>query len=176
MKTLQRLIGPALWSAAAIILSIALAACGDASDDTLVAPPPLVAPVATATTVPTTVAAPQATATAVATPTVAPAPRQVAAETPTSVPMNTEVERLSAKGMELLTRFTEDFSPRESGTDGERAAAEFIKGYLEDLGYDVEFQAVEAEHLPWGAEFISLIGTAGRNCAVYRFRGRHTAM
>ena len=62
------------------------------------------------------------------------------------------------KGMELLTRFTEDYSPRESGTDGERAAAEFIKGYLEDLGYDVEFQAVEAEHLPWGAEFISLIG------------------
>ena len=158
MKTLQRLIRTALWGAAAIAMSIALAACGDAPDDIPAAPQPTAAPVATATTVPPTIAAPRATPTVVPTPTVAPAPQQAAADTPTPVPTNAEAERLSAKGMELLTRFTDDYSPRESGTNGERAAAEFIKGYLEDLGYDVEFQAVEAEHLPWGAEFISLIG------------------
>ena len=158
MKTLQRLIRPVLWSAAAIALVIALAACGDAPNDAPDAAQPTAVPVATATAVPPTIAAPQATATAAPAPTVAPAPRQAAVETPTSVPTSAEVERLSVKGMELLTRFTEDYSPRESGTDGERAAAEFIKGYLEDLGYDVEFQAVDDEHLPWDAEFISLIG------------------
>ena len=62
------------------------------------------------------------------------------------------------KGMELLTMFTEDYSPRESGSDAELAAAEFIKGYMEDLGYNVAFQPVEAEHLPWNEEFVSLIG------------------
>ena len=65
---------------------------------------------------------------------------------------------MSAIGFELLTDFTADFSPRESGTDGELAAAEFIGRYLEDMGYVVEFQPVEVEYIPWSEEFVSLIG------------------
>ena len=138
-------------SAMLAVIAVAVAACGDASDDASVASPPTVQPVATATV------APQPAAAREPTPTVAPTPT-VVAETPTPYPPNPEVERLAERGMELLTRFTEEYSPRQSGTDGERAAAEFIGGYLEDLGYRVEYQPVEVEHIPWGDEFVSLAG------------------
>lgn len=129
----------------------AIAACGDASDDASVASPPMVQPVATATAVPQPTPVPEPT------PTVAPTVTAVV-ETATPFLPNAEVERLAEKGMELLTRFTEEYSPRQSGTDGERAAAEFIGEYLEDLGYRVEYQPVEVEHIPWGDEFVSLVG------------------
>ena len=45
--------------------------------------------------------------------------RTVVADTPTPVPTNPEAERLSAIGLELLRDLTADYSPRESGTDGE---------------------------------------------------------
>lgn len=60
--------------------------------------------------------------------------------------------------MEILTKFTEEYSPRESGSDGELAAAEFIKGYMEELGFDAKLQQLEVEHLPWDEEFVSLVG------------------
>ena len=58
----------------------------------------------------------------------------------------------------MLTKFTEDHSPRESGSDGERAAAEFIGAYLEGLGYSIEFQPVEVDYIAWSEDFVSLIG------------------
>ena len=122
--------------------------------------------VTTAPPPPTATALSQATLTAVPTleATVAPqaAPTTVV-DTPTPAPTNPEAERLSAKGMELLTQFTEEYSPRESGSDGERAAAGFIGGYLKDLGYIIEYQPVEAEHIPWNQEFVSLIGDSRTN-------------
>jgi len=60
--------------------------------------------------------------------------------------------------MELLTKFTEDHSPRESGSYDERAAAEFIGAYLEGLGYSIEFQPVEVDYIAWSEDFVSLIG------------------
>ena len=148
---LNRLKQLALGSAMLAVIATVIAACGDAPDDASAASSPTAQPVATAA------AAPQPTAVAEPSPTVAPTATAVV-ETPTPFPPNSEVERLAEKGMELLTRFTEEYSPRQSGTDGERAAAEFIGGYLEDLGYLVEYQPVEVEHIPWGGEFVSLTG------------------
>ena len=148
---LNRLKQLVLGSAILAMIVGVIAACGDASDDADVASPPPVPPVATATAVPQPTAVPEPS------PTVAPTATAIL-ETPTPFPPNQEVELLAEKGMELLTRFTEEYSPRQSGTDGERAAAEFIGGYLEDLGYRVEYQPVEVEHIPWGDEFVSLAG------------------
>ena len=148
---LNRLKQLVLGGAILVVVAIAIAACGDAPDDAGVASPPTAQPVATAT------AATQPTAVPEPSPTVAPV-ATVVVETPTPYPPNSEVERLAERGMGLLTRFTEDYSPRQSGTDGERVAAEFIGEYLEDLGYRVEYQPVEVEHIPWGDEFVSLVG------------------
>ena len=151
----------ALWLALVIFISLAVAACGDAPED--VGPP--VQP--TATAVATAAPAFQPTATMPARPTPEPEPTstpisadQPAAVAPTStpVPANSEVERFSHLGMELLTKLTEDYSPRESGSDGERAAAEFIGAYLEGLGYRIEFQPVEVDYIAWSEDFVSLIG------------------
>ena len=154
----------ALWNGVAVALIVSLVACSNAPEDAPAAQA-TVAPVVTATLAPQptaalqATAAPQATSTSAPEPTAVPAPLPaVVAATPTTVPTNPEAERLSAIGFELLTDFTADFSPRESGTDGELAAAEFIGRYLEDMGYVVEFQPVEVEYIPWSEEFVSLIG------------------
>ena len=154
----------ALWNGVAVALIVSLVACSNAPEDAPAAQA-TVAPVVTATLAPQptaalqATAAPQATSTSAPEPTAVPAPLPaVVAATPTTVPTNPEAERLSAIGFELLTDFTADFSPRESGTDGELAAAEFIGRYLEDMGYIVEFQPVEVEYIPWSEEFVSLIG------------------
>ena len=154
----------ALWNGVAVALIVSLVACSNAPEDAPAAQA-TVAPVVTATLAPQATAAPQATSTSAPEPTAVPAPLPtvpilptVVADTPTPVPTNPEAERLSAIGLELLTDFTADFNPRESGTDGELAAAEFIGRYLEDMGYVVEFQPVEVEYIPWSEEFVSLIG------------------
>ena len=158
---LNRLSGPALWSAALVALSVVLVACGDASGSGPAAQPTEL-PVATATAAPQPTVAPEPAATSAPAPETASSPSPTAvADTPTPVPLNPEVERLSEKGLELLTKLTEEYSPRESGTDGERAAAEFIGKFLGDLGYRVEYQPVEVEHIPWDQEFISLVGDNG---------------
>ena len=154
---LNRLMRHALYGAIVFAVSIAIVACGDTTDESPAAPqqaaPQANAPPATATAVP------QAAPTVAPMPTVAPSPEPTAvADTPTPVPENQEAVRLSGEGMELLTRFTEEYSPRQSGSDGELAAAEYIKAHLEELGYDAVFQPVEVEHIPWGGEFVSLAG------------------
>ena len=149
------------WIALVISISLAIVACGDALEDASAPAQP------TATAVATAAPNVQPTATTPAQPTSEPDPsstpilvEQPTAVIPTStpVPRNPEVERLSHIGMELLTKFTEDHSPRESGSDGERAAAEFIGAYLEELGYHVEFQPVEVDYIAWSEDFVSLIG------------------
>ncbi|CAI7989758.1 Aminopeptidase YwaD [Geodia barretti] len=154
----------ALWNGVAVALIVSLVACSNAPEDAPAAQA-TVAPVVTATLALQATAAPQATSTSAPEPTAVPAPLPtvpilpaVVAATPTTVPTNPEAERLSAIGLELLTDLTADYSPRESGTDGELAAAEFIGRYLEDMGYVVEFQPVEVEYIPWSEEFVSLIG------------------
>ena len=154
----------ALWNGVAVALIVSLVACSNAPEDAPAAQA-TVAPVVTATLALQATAAPQATSTSAPEPTAVPAPLPtvpilpaVVAATPTTVPTNPEAERLSAIGLELLRDLTANYSPRESGTDGELAAAEFIGRYLEDMGYVVEFQPVEVEYIPWSEEFVSLIG------------------
>lgn len=156
---IDRLKNLALSGALLLGIAVVIVSCGGTPEDMPVAERPAVAPAATATVVTPPTAAPQPSPTAVPTPSASTA-SQATAESVASAPTptNPEVERLSERGMDLLTTFTEEYSPRESGTDGERAAAEFIGGYLEDLGYRVEYQPVEAEHIPWGDEFVSLAG------------------
>ena len=165
----------ALWNGVAVALIVSLVACSNAPEDAPAAQA-TVAPVVTATLAPQPTAALQATAaplptsTSVPEPTEVPAPLPtvpilptVVADTPTTVPTNPEAERLSAIGLELLTDLTADYSPRESGTDGESAAAEFIALQMENRGYNVEFQSVEVEYIPWSEEFVSLIGDGRRD-------------
>ena len=155
---LNRLMRNALYGAIVFAVSIAIVACGNTTGESPAAPP-LTAPQATTPSPATATAVPQAAPTVAPMPTVAPSPEPTAvAETPTPIPENQDAVRLSGEGMELLTRFTEEYSPRQSGSDGELAAAEYIKAHLEELGYDAVFQPVEVEHIPWGGEFVSLVG------------------
>ena len=155
---LNRLMRHALYGAIVFAVSIAIVACGNATDESPAAPQ-LTAPQATAPPPATATPVPQVAPTVAPMPTVVPPPEPTAvADTPTPVPENKDAVRLSGEGMELLTRFTEEYSPRQSGSDGELAAAEYIKAHLEELGYDAVFQPVEVEHIPWGGEFVSLAG------------------
>ena len=158
MKTLKRLIRPGVWGAFAVALIMALAACGDAPEDT----PPIARPTppaATATLTVIEVPSPQATSTSISTATpFSASPSNTVPAAPSPTPTNPDAERLAAKGMEILTKFTDEYSPRESGSDGELAAAVFIKGYMEELGFDAKFQQFEVEHLFWSEEFVSLVG------------------
>ena len=165
MKTAIRLIGNRSWAALAIALMLALAACGDAADDapqSAQASPP---PSAASEQVPPPTVAP--TLTAVVAPSITTTPTATAAATDTSgtsngatatVGVNLDAERLSEKAMPLLTQFVADYSPRQSGTAGELAAAEFIRSYMEDLGYETKLQPVEVEHIPWDVPFLTLAG------------------
>ena len=163
MKAVKRLMRPVVCVAFVIALSIALAACGGTPSDA----PVTVEPAATATAValPTATATlvPQATATAAAAPTYTAVPTASAtavadAPLPTATATNEFAERLAAEGMAILTEFTAEYSPRESGSPNELAAAEFIKREMEALGYEVTMQPVEVEYMPWGAELVSLLG------------------
>ena len=66
----------------------------------------------------------------------------------------------------FLTSFTEDHSPRASGTEQEKAAAEFLAAMLRDLGYDVELQSFEVDIIARDVPFLSLTSPEDRT-----FRG-----
>ena len=121
------------------------------------------APIATATTsapaiAPTPIASqtPSASA-AIAAPTIAP---------PLSVSDDADAAatsaRLSEAGLAYLTAFTERFSPRESGTGGERAAAEFLAAEMRRLGYDVVEQPLTAALIDWDIEPVSIVAPEPR--------------
>ena len=97
--------------------------------------PTQIPPTSTATAVPpsptSTPLPPTPTATAV------PAPPDQATDTP-----------LEEKTFSFLEHLTAEYSPRESATDEELAAAHFLRNRLEDLGYDVYIQDFEV-NIPW---------------------------
>ena len=103
------------------------------------------APAQTATPLPPspTPIPPAPTATAVPsspTPT-PPTPTATAVPAP---PAQTTDTLLEEKTFAFLEHLTAEFSPRESATDEELAAAHFLRNELEDLGYDVYIQDFEA--------------------------------
>ncbi|MXY46410.1 MAG: M28 family peptidase [Chloroflexi bacterium] len=165
MKTARRLICNVSGVTLAIALILALAACGDAVDDApqsaQASPPPSVAseqvlpptaaPIVTAVVSPSITKTPTATATAQDT-------SNISTGATATIDANPDAERLSERAMPLLTQFVANYSPRQSGTAGELAAAEFIRAYMEDLGYETKLQPVEVEHIPWDEPFVTLAG------------------
>ena len=171
MKMARRLIGNVSWAALAIALILALAACGGTADDAPQATqssPPLAASEPTATSIaasPPPTAAP--TLTAVVAPSVITTPTATAVAQDTAgtstgatatIDGNADAARLSERAMPLLSEFVADYSPRQSGTAGELAAAEFIRAYMENLGYETVLQPLEVEHIPWDEPFVTLAG------------------
>ena len=126
---------PALIAVLAVLALLA-AACGSSSS------PPTAAPEPTATA---TAATPAETPT----PTATPAP----SVTPTSATVTDtegttgayDVDRLADRALDFLTAFTNDLSPRASGTDQERAAADFLAKLFEDMGYSTTLQEFSFE-------------------------------
>lgn len=129
-----------------------------------IAPPPIAsAPTAAATTAAPAIAfAPIASPTptasaAIAAPAIAP---------PLDVSDDADAAATSAwlaeAGLAYLTAFTERFSPRESGTDEERAAAAFLADEMRRLGYEVVEQPLTVALIDWGIEPVSIVAPDAR--------------
>ena len=118
---------------------------------------PAAAPPAAA---PTALQPSQATATVVAATPVAAPPRPAPSPSPTeptapptpqptptgeALPSSARAAELGARAWDFLTAFTQDFSPRESGTAQEKAAADFLAARFESLGYDVSLQPFKVD-------------------------------
>lgn len=86
--------------------------------------------------------------TATATPTPAPTPAPALTPTPTSVPTVTPTpeptavptESLTDTALAYLTQLVKELGPRESSTEQERAATEFLESQFASFGYSVEVQ------------------------------------
>ena len=133
-----------LLLAAAAALAV-LAACGSSPEATATPTPTIAAsPSATATSAPTP------TATSIATP-IPPTPSPTLEPTPTAAPSPTFTpvpSALSDETFEFLEQLTLNYSPRESATDEELAAAQFLKSRFEELGYETHLQDFTVGPLP----------------------------
>lgn len=142
------------------LAALALIVCGGEARQpapaSLTSGPPTSTPAPTQTVTPTspspTPVPPTPTATAVpSSPTPTPLP-----PTPTAVPappVQTTDTLLEEKTFTFLEHLTAEFSPRESATDEELAAAHFLRNELEGLGYDVYIQDFEASGVAATVEF-----------------------
>ena len=151
---------PPLLTLAALILI----ACGGQrqavapESPTSIPPTPITAPTQTATPLPPspTPVPPTPTATAVPhSPTPTPLPPTPTATAVPAPPAQATDTFLEEKTFAFLERLTAEFSPRESATDEELAAAHFLRNRLEGLGYDVYIQDFEASSLMAKVEFSS---------------------
>ena len=132
-----------------VFAAVAAVACGSDTPTPVAAPPP-----AEATAPPAPEPAPT---TPPPTPAPTPEPRVEPTPSPTSAPspaaaedtsqVESEVSRFADETWAFLERLTEEMSPRESATDEELAAAEYLTKELEALGYEVETQPFEFERM-----------------------------
>jgi aminopeptidase YwaD len=79
------------------------------------------------------------------TPSATPAPTDSPAPTPT--PTTVTPESLSGTTFGYLRELVEELGPRESATEEEREAAEYLASQFADLGYSVEMQPFSVEKL-----------------------------
>ena len=141
-----------LLAAVALVLIV----CGGQADEP--APPSPIAipptstsvasspvPTQTATPVPPTPTATPIPPSPTATP-IPPSPTPTAAAVLTP-PAQTTGTLLEEKTFAFLEHLTDEYSPRESATDEELAAAHFLRNRLEDLGYDVYIQDFDVSRL-----------------------------
>ena len=97
------------------------------------------------------------------TPLVSPAP--LAEATPASV------RRLSETAFAYLEELTDNHSPRESATDQELAAAEYLAAQFESMGFSVELQPFTVETISEERSGLSLDGRGGDGTGGERLRG-----
>ena len=134
--TLQLKLRDIAFILASAAVLIALAACGSTPTATASPTPTLTAsPTPTATTVPTVQAPTPTPPPPTPSPTLEPAPTAAPAPTLTPVPSS-----LADDTFAFLEQLTLEYSPRESATDEELAAARFLKSRFEDLGYETHLQ------------------------------------
>ena len=145
-----------LFSLALFVAVLAIGACGS---DT--SPTPAAQPAAAPTAVATLVAEPTAAPT-VDEPTVVPATvASTAAATPTQVagtdtPADPSVSELAEEAWANLVELTEAHSPRDSATGQELAAAEYLVGRFESMGYSAEVRPFEFEFMRRNAAVLVL--------------------
>ena len=150
---------------AALSIAASLTACGDADGGAPVSPTAAAALIPTATASPTATPIPAASAapsptaaapspTTTASPTaagLAPSPTTTAALIPTATvapsPTSTATPIPEFDAFAFLRRLTDEYSPRESGTDAELRAARFLRGELDDMGYDSEIRGFSFERV-----------------------------
>jgi len=97
-----------------------------------------------------------------------PSPSHTAEPTPTIAPTamsaaisgSTDLHRIDAEAFATLEAILTELGPRESTTDQESAAAEFLKTNLQELGYDVQIQTFIVENLSLAGMGLTL-GTPG---------------
>ena len=135
------------FAAASVALALLLAACGPSKS----ADPPI------ATAEPAAAATqklePSPTASATATPTPASGPTATTAATATALALTPATratdlplrDRLADVAWSELVTLTEDFSPRESATEEERVAADYLAGKFRDMAYEAELRPFSFE-------------------------------
>lgn len=153
-----------LLMAVFVCAAVVLLACGDRASTTALdpapSPAPTVAPTTTAT--PTRTAIPPIVAPTTATP--EPSPTQTATPTQTAIPAQATPEpsptqtatpapsAFTDEAFEVLQTLTRQYSPRESATDEELAAALHLRDRLIGLGYDTQIQDFPATQVRAGVE------------------------
>ena len=94
------------------------------------------------------------------TPIVEPTPTAAPIATPTPNSGPTNLQRIEAEAFATLEELMAELGPRESATDQEAVAADYLKTKLQELGYRVEIQTFSVENLSLAGMGLTL-GTPG---------------
>ena len=143
---IKKTIAPIL---AALLIAALLASCGDAdggaaaqsTSQPIAILSPTAPPSPTAKATVTAAPAPSPTATHT------PAPSPTATHTPASSPTAAAAPAPQFAPFAFIRRLTDDYSPRESATDDELRAARFLRGEMDDMGYDAEIRPFSFERV-----------------------------
>ena len=126
-------------------------------------------PTATPTAIPTATVTPLASPTAITTPTAthtpAPTPTPLASPAPLAIVTPDPVTRLSETAFAYLKELTENLSPRESATDQELAAAEYLASQFASMGFSVELQPFSVELVSEERSGLTVDGPDGERLA-----------
>lgn len=155
-----------LFSFALFVAVLAVGACGSDTTPTSAAPP-AAAPTAVATLVAEPSEAPivaaPTVAPATAAPTMAPTPvTMLAPVAATDAPADASVSALAEDAWANLVELTEAHSSRESATGQELAAAEYLVGRFESMGYSAEVRPFEFEFMRRNAAVLVLTSPVGQ--------------
>jgi len=144
------------------LLAVLLAGCSGGSFVTP-AIDPTATPLASPTLIPTPADTPAANAT------LAPAPSSTSTPLASPAPLTeatpAPVTRLSETAFAFLKELTDNLSPRESATDQELAAAEYLASQFESMGFSVELQPFTVESVSEERSGLAVDGAGGERLA-----------